>query len=117
MIPLHSLPMGCVYNFLEYKSCIIHVYRRATSINYVSLLGARVFITSSFPFIVSPSLPLSLSSLLNHNSNKDILCCIFPSVPLSYYSDHGGQMDCVQVSTRKRLKETVEKRKKFAVVL
>lgn len=48
MTPLHSLPMGCVCNFLEYKSCIIHVCRRATSINYVSLLGARVFTTSSF---------------------------------------------------------------------
>lgn len=51
MTPLHSLPMGCVCNFLEYKSCIIHVYRRATSINYVSLLGARVFTTSSFFFL------------------------------------------------------------------
>lgn len=118
MIPLHSLPMGCVCNFLEYKSCIIHVYRRATSINYVSLLGARVFTTSPFSFILFPSLPLflSLSSLLNQNG-KRILGCVFPSALLSYYSVHEGQMDCVQVSTRKRLKETVEKRKKFAVVL
>lgn len=73
MIPLHSLPMGCVCNFLEYKSCIIHVYRRATSINYVSLLGACVFTMSSFPFIlsISSSLPLFTSSFLNHISNKD----------------------------------------------
>lgn len=48
MTPLHSLPMGRVCNFLEYKSCIIHAYRRATSINYVSLLGACVFTTSTF---------------------------------------------------------------------
>lgn len=82
MTPLHSLPMGCVYNFLEYKSCIIHVYRRATSINYVSLLGACVFTTSSFPFILSPFLSIffSLSSLLNHNSNTDVLCSIFVSL-------------------------------------
>lgn len=60
MTPLHSLPMGCVRNFLEYKSCIIHAYRRATSINYVSLLGARVFTTSSFFFFFDSSSPLSL---------------------------------------------------------
>lgn len=60
MIPLHSLPMGCVCNFLEYKSCIIHVYRRATSINYVSLLGARVFTTS--PFFFDSLSPLSFPS-------------------------------------------------------
>lgn len=105
MIPLHSLPMGCVCNFLEYKSCIIHVYRRATSINYVSLLGARIFTTSPFSFILFPSLPLFLSlpgaSLLNHNS-KEILGFIFPSALLSDYSVHKGQMDCVQVSTRRR---------------
>ena len=86
MIPLHSLPMGCVCNFLEYKSCIIHVYRRATSINYVSLLGARVFTTSSFPFILSPSLllflSLPLSSSLIRNSNEDVLCCLCSSLLL-----------------------------------
>lgn len=52
MIPFHSLPVGCVCNFLEYKSCIIHVYQRATSINYVSLLGACIFTTSSLSFIL-----------------------------------------------------------------
>lgn len=57
MIPFHSLPVGCVCNFLEYKSCIIHAYQRATSINYVSLLGACVFSASS-----SFLLPLLLSS-------------------------------------------------------
>lgn len=67
MTPLHSLPMGCVCNFLEYKSCIIHVYRRATSINYVSLLGARVFTTSPFFSLISLPLFLSLSSLRNHD--------------------------------------------------
>lgn len=51
MIPFHSLPVGCVCNFLEYKSCIIHVYQRATSINYVSLLGACVFTASPSSFI------------------------------------------------------------------
>lgn len=97
MIPLHSLPMGCVCNFLEYKSCIIHVYRRATSINYVSLLGARVFTTSPFFFDSLSPLP----PLLGRDS-KRILGCVFPSTPLSYCSVHEGQMDRVQLSTRER---------------
>lgn len=80
MIPLHSLPMGCVYNFLEYKSCIIHVYRRATSINYVSLLGARVFTTSPFSFILFSSLPLflSLSLLYSIRTAKESLAVFSP---------------------------------------
>lgn len=74
MIPLHSLPMGCVCNFLEYKSCIIHVYQRATSINYVSLLGAHVFTTSSVLSI------LPLASFLNQNTNQEFA---FAYLPLS----------------------------------
>lgn len=82
MIPLHSLPMGCVCNFLQYKSCIIHAYRRATSINYVSLLGACVFTTSSFSFYsssLSSSSSLSRSSL-NHSSDEDVLALFFSLV-------------------------------------
>lgn len=76
MIPLHSLPMGCVCNLLEYKSCIIHVYRRATSINYVSLLGVRVYhvFFSVYSFSLSSCLSLYLLSSHNHNNHNDILC-------------------------------------------
>lgn len=107
MTPLHSLPMGCVCNFLEYKSCIIHVNRRATSINYVSLLGARVFTTSSFFSLILLPLFLLLSSLLNHDGGVEggqggFLGCDIPSAPRSYCSVHGGQMDRVQLSTRGR---------------
>jgi len=48
MIPLHSLPMGIVCNFLEYKSCIIHVYRQTTSINYVFLFRCLYFYNDIF---------------------------------------------------------------------
>lgn len=80
MTPLHSLPMGCVCNFLEYKSCIIHVYRRATSINYVSLLGACVFTTSSFfLWFLFPSffhsLLCSITTAGRKKKENPWLCC------------------------------------------
>lgn len=120
MTPLHSLPMGCVCNFLEYKSCIIHVYRRATSINYVSLLGARVFTTSLFfLWFLFPSFFCSLLCSITmawRGKKGGMLGWDIPSAPPSYCSVHEGQMDCVQLSTRGRWKRAMEKRKKVCAV-